>query len=115
MNNMELLVFILNDSEQLENIMVEFNNIGINGSTIIDSVGMANVLSTCEELSMFSSLQMLLNKGKTSNKTVLTVLGKEQVDSAIEIINKVTGGLNHPGTGIAFTLPLGRVIGGSFN
>lgn len=112
---MELLVFILNDSEQLEEIMVEFANMGIRGSTIIDSVGMANVLSTCEELSMFSSLQMLLNKGKTSNKTVITVLKQEKVDKAIEIINKVTGGLKHAGTGIAFTVPLGQVIGGSFN
>ena len=57
---MELLVFVINDTRELEDIMIEFTNVGISGSTIIDSVGMANVLSTCEEASMFSSLQLLL-------------------------------------------------------
>lgn len=112
---MELLVFVINDTRELEDIMIEFTNVGISGSTIIDSVGMANVLSTCEEASMFSSLQLLLNKGQTPKKTVLTVLEKEQVDKAIEVINKVTGGLDPAGKGIAFTIPVGRVIGGSFN
>lgn len=112
---MELLVFILNDSDTLEKIMVEFANMGIKGSTIIDSVGMANVLSSCEESSLFSSLSMLMNKGRTSNYTVLTVLRKEKVNKALEIINDVTGGLDKAGTGIAFTVPLGQVIGGSFN
>lgn len=112
---MELLVFILNDSNQLEKIMVEFANLDIKGSTIIDSVGMANVLSGCEELSIFSSLNMLTNKGRTSNVTVLTVLKKEKINQALAVINDVTGGLDKAGTGIAFTIPLGQVIGGSFN
>lgn len=112
---MELLVFVINDRSYLEDIMVEFTNIGISGSTIIDSVGMANILTNCEEASMFSSLELLLNKGRRNNKTVFTVLQEEQVDKAIDIINKITGGLDEPGRGIAFTIPLGRVFGGSFN
>jgi len=48
------------------------------------------------------------------NKTVFTVLKKERIEQALEIINKVTGGLNGPGNGIAFTIPVNRVIGGSF-
>lgn len=111
---MEVLIFVLNDSRDLEEIMVEFTNIGISGSTIIDTVGMANILSSCEEASMFSSLQLLLNKGRASNKTVFTVLSKDKVEKALEIIENVTGGLNGPGNGIAFTIPINRVIGGSF-
>ncbi|KEZ85732.1 hypothetical protein IO99_13080 [Clostridium sulfidigenes] len=111
---MEVLIFVLNDPRDLEEIMVEFTNIGISGSTIIDTVGMANILSSCEDASMFSSLQLLLNKGRSSNKTVFTVLKKERIEQALEIINKVTGGLNGPGNGIAFTIPVNRVFGGSF-
>lgn len=112
---MELLIFVLNDDANLEKIMLEFNKAEINGSTIIDSVGMANILTSSEDANMFSSLQLLLNKGKTYKKTILTVLESKQVDVALEIINKITGGLDKPGKGIAFTVPVGRVVGGSFN
>ncbi len=110
---MEVLIFVLNDPRDLEEIMIEFTNIGISGSTIIDTVGMANILSSCEDASMFSSLQLLLNKGRSSNKTVFTVLKEERIEQALEIINKATG-LNGPGNGIAFTIPVNRVFGGSF-
>lgn len=112
--SMELLVFVINDTRELEDIMVEFTNVGISGSTIIDSVGMANILTSCEEASMFSSLKLLLNKSETPKKTVLTVLEENKVDKAIEIIERVTGGLSAAGKGIAFTVPVGKVVGGAF-
>ena len=45
---MELLITILEETENIEDIMLEFTKLGIKGSTIIDSQGMANILSECE-------------------------------------------------------------------
>lgn len=107
---MELLVTILDESENIEDIMLEFTKLGIKGSTIIDSLGMANVLSECEDFSLFSSLKLLMNDGRAEKKTILTVLNSSMVDSAISAIKKFVD-IDAPGSGIIFTLPVGRVVG----
>ena len=107
---MELLVTILDESENIEDIMLEFTKLGIKGSTIIDSLGMANVLSECEDFSLFSSLKLLMNDGRAEKKTILTVLNSSMVDSAISAIKKFVD-IDAPGSGIIFTVPVGRVVG----
>ena len=107
---MELLVTILDESENIEDIMLEFTKLGIKGSTIIDSLGMANVLSECEDFSLFSSLKLLMNDGRAEKKTILTVLNSSMVDSAISAIKKFVD-IDAPGSGIIFTIPVGRVVG----
>lgn len=107
---MELLVTILDESENIEDIMLEFTKLGIKGSTIIDSLGMANVLSECEDFSLFSSLKLLMNDGRAEKKTILTVLNSSMVDSAISAVKKFVD-IDAPGSGIIFTLPVGRVVG----
>lgn len=107
---MELLVTILDESENIEDIMLEFTKLGIKGSTIIDSLGMANVLSECEDFSLFSSLKLLMNDGRAEKKTILTVLNSSMVDSAISAVKKFVD-IDAPGSGIIFTIPVGRVVG----
>lgn len=108
---MELLVTILEENENIEDIMLEFTKLGIKGSTIIDSQGMANILSECEEFNLFSSLKLLMNDGRAQKKTILTVLKSNMVDSAIKAIKSVVKDLDAPGGGIIFTVPVGRVEG----
>lgn len=108
---MELLITILDESENIEDIMLEFNKLGIKGSTIIDSLGMANILSGCEEANIFSSLKLLMNDGRAEKKTILTVLRSDMVDLAIGAIKSVVKDLEAPGGGIIFTVPVGRVEG----
>ena len=112
---MELLVTILDEEQDIEEIMLEFTKLNIKGSTIIDSVGMANILSENEEFNLFSSLKLLMNDGRPEKKTILTVLKSEQVDSAIAAIKKVVKELDQPGGGIIFTVPVGRVEGIPYN
>lgn len=107
---MELLITILDQSENIEDIMLEFTKLGIKGSTIIESQGMANILSESEEFNLFSSLKLLMNDGRAEKKTILTVLNSSMVDSAIAAIKKFVD-IDAPGSGIIFTLPVGRVVG----
>ncbi|MGL4730819.1 MAG: hypothetical protein ACRCW0_04460 [Clostridium sp.] len=109
---MEMLISVLNDIGHVENIIKEFNENGICGATIIDSTGMAEVLSTMEEeVAMFGSLKLFLNQGTYANKTIFTVLEEKKIQLAVDIINKVVGNLSKPGGGIIFTIPVNRVIG----
>lgn len=112
---MELLISVLNDMNHVEEVIKSFNEVGIHGATIIDSTGMAEILSTIEEeIPMFGSLKMFLNKGRHANKTIFTVLKHEQVDVAIDTIKDVVGDLSKPGGGIVFTIPVNRIEGVSF-
>lgn len=112
---MQVLIMVLNKTNYLEDIIKELNNCEIKGATIMDSTGMAKILTSCgEELPMFGSLKMLLNEKRPFSKTIFTVLKDEQVKIAINAIKSVVGDLTKPGVGILFTLPVNHVEGISF-
>ncbi len=106
---MKLLVLILNKVEKLEEVLEGFLEIGITGATIIDTVGMGHILS--EEVPIFLGLRFMFTGAKPHNKTILSTIKDEKEDQAIELLKKVLGDLNQPGTGIVFTLPVDRVEG----
>ena len=108
---MELLVLILNKTEYLKDLLSEFVEHGIKGATILDSQGMAHNLYEYNELKFVGSLRMLLDPDHKESKTVLLVIEKEKIPVVSQIVNKVTGGLNHPDTGIIFTLPVNYIEG----
>ena len=66
---------------------------------------------TVEPPSIFGSLRQYLNPDHENNKTVFTLLRDEQVQTAIDIVNKETGGLGRPNVGIVFTLPVSHTEG----
>ena len=65
---MKLLVLILNKVEKLEEVLEGYLEVGISGSTIIDSVGMGHVLS--EEVPIFAGLRFMFAGAKPHNKII---------------------------------------------
>ena len=110
---MELLVLILIKVECLGEILSEFMRSGLGDATVLDSYGMLQTLdaNSVEPPPIFSSLRHFVNRSQSGNKTVLLVIKKERVAQACEIIEKVTGGLSRPNTGIVFTLPISSALG----
>lgn len=107
-SKMEVLVIVLNKIDLLDDLMVEFNNNGIRGATIIDSMGMIKVLADehPEDIPLFGSLKMMLNENRPFNKTIFTVLDSEKIPIAMDCVKKVVGDLNKNGVGIMFTVPV---------
>jgi hypothetical protein len=104
---MKMLVLVLNKVDKLESLLFSFSESGIKGATVLDSYGMAKVLSDNEEeLPLFASLRMLLNEKRPFNKTIFTILDDIQVSTAINCIRTIVGDLSKPGIGILFTIPL---------
>lgn len=103
---MQLLVLVLNKIEVLEELLEEFSANKIKGATILDSKGMAHSLSEFHELKFMASLRMILDPEHSESKTIFLVLEEEQIKLVSEIVNKVTGGLDKPDTGVLFTLPV---------
>lgn len=106
---MKLLILILNKVEKLEEVLEGFLEIGITGATIIESVGMGQILS--HEVPIFAGLRFMFAGAKPHNKTIISVIKNEKENEAINILKKILGDLGQAGTGIVFSLPLDRVEG----
>ena len=95
---MQVFVFVLNRTEHLEHLLQEFSDHGLRGATVLDSKGMAR-------------LRAFLESERKSSKTIFCVMEDEKVELARQIVNRVTGGLDTPDTGIMFAMPLTMVEG----
>ena len=111
--SMQMLTFVLNNIDLLEDVISELNNAGIHGATILDSTGMGRLLynSRNENIPIFGSLRMILNNNRPFNKTIFTVLKDSEVQIAINAIKAVVGDLSQPDAGILFTIPVNFVEG----
>ena len=108
---MQVFVFVLNRTEHLEHLLQEFSDHGLKGATVLDSKGMARILIDSDEMPMFSGLRAILEPERKSSKTIFCVMEDEQVQLARDIVNRVTGGLDHPDSGIMFAIPTTFVEG----
>ena len=108
-NSMQLLIAVINEPEKLDEILAGFIEIGITGATILSSEGMGALLS--HDIPVFAGLKTLINRSRPQNRTILSVVDESLVDPAIALLQEVCGNLAVPATGIAFTIPIGRVIG----
>lgn len=106
---MHLLVAVINQEEKLDDVLAGFLELGITGATVIQSEGMGRVLS--HEIPIFAGLQTLLSRSRPQNQTIFSVMDSAKVDAAFVLLQEVCGDLANPATGIAFSLPLDRVVG----
>lgn len=102
---MKLLVFILNNEEYLEEVLEAYIEAGVTGSTIIDSEGMGRFLTY--EVPLFAGFKEFMKGNKPYNKTILSVVRNEAtIEKVTSLVDEIIGGLENPGTGIMFTLPV---------
>lgn len=103
---MQVFTLVLNRTEHLEHLLQEFQKNGIGGATVLDSKGMARILHSEDEMPVFYGLRSIMAPERRSSKTVFVVLPDEKVEAARKIVNAITGGLDHPDSGIMFAVPI---------
>lgn len=107
---MQLLVTVINQAEALDDVLSGFLELGITGATIINSEGMARILT--HDVPLFAGIQMLISRSRAQNYTIFSVIDDDaKVDAAFAVIQDVVGNMAEPGTGIVFTVPVTRVEG----
>jgi len=107
---MKLLVFVLNNEEYLEKVLEVYVEAGVAGATILDSEGMGRFLAY--EVPLFAGFKEFMKGNRPYNKTIISVIRDESViENLKKNIDKLTGGLNKPGTGIMFTVPVDWAVG----
>ncbi|HHV98348.1 MAG TPA: hypothetical protein GXX36_02040 [Clostridiaceae bacterium] len=110
---MQLLIYVLNNEELLDDLLESFLEAGIKGATILESTGMARELASNgnHQIPIFGSLKLMLNEVRPHNRTIFVALEDEQVDTCIGCIKDVVGDLNKPDAGIVLTVPITRIEG----
>ncbi len=107
---MHLLVAVVNQVEALDDVLSGFLELGITGATIINSEGMAHVLT--HDIPLFAGIQTLISRSRAQNYTVFSVIDDvSKMEAAFELIQDVCGNLAAPGTGIVFAVPITRAAG----
>ena len=113
---MEILFFVLNDVDKLDEFLIKLSERGLKGATILTSAGMAksiydSSLSNKKENIIINSLKILLNNNSEENKTIFTLVNEQQRQIFIDVVKEVIGPLNKKNTGIMFTIPVNSVYG----
>jgi len=107
---MKLLIFVLNHTEKLEDVVSAYVELGIPGATIVDSVGLGSVLS--RELPIFAAFQSLMRESRASNKMLLSVVEDDLDEAAVvQVLEDICGPLSRSGGGLLFTVPVGSAYG----
>ncbi len=103
---MQLVFIVLNQVEHLDDLLRRFGEEGIKGATFCDSKGMAHELVEHNEFRFLGSLREMLNPSRKESKTIFTVVADDKVEVIARVAREVTGGLDHPDTGVLFAVPV---------
>jgi nitrogen regulatory protein P-II 1 len=104
-----LLVAVINDPEKLDEILSGLLELGVTGATVVPSEGMGRLLSN--DIPIFAGLQAFLAGSRPQNRMIFSVVPQSLVDPTLSLLQDVCGNLASPATGIAFVLPVERVVG----
>jgi nitrogen regulatory protein PII len=105
----KLLFVILNKPERLQDLMVIFVELGIKGATVLDSVGMGQILT--HDVPIFAGLRGLLTGTRPQNKTLMILLTEEMIPLVVEAFEEAVGPLSEPGNGVIFAVPVEQICG----
>ena len=106
---MQLLLFVLNKEEHLDEILELFLELDISGATIINSIGMGRILA--HDIPIFAGFRNLMQESRPGNKTIMTIVSDEKVSLVVKGIEQICGNLDEAGSGVLITLPVGMVKG----
>ncbi len=106
---MRLFFLVLNKTEKIDALLSEFASKRICDATVVESMGMASMLSQKYDdydIPLLASLRQYLNPERTKNYTLFAVIKDEQLQEIVETIESVIGDLNAENTGIVFSVPI---------
>lgn len=106
---MQLLILILNEEERLDDVLSAFVECGITEATIVDSVGMGEVL--VHDVPIFAGLRHLLGGERPYNKTIFAIIKDEEFAEVAAVIEDICGPFGEPGGSILLALPISEIRG----
>ncbi len=106
---MELLICILKDYRRLDELLLGFLELGVTGATVVEGRGFGQIIGS--EVPIFASLRGLFPGSAQNSHVISCVIEERLVEPCFEMVERILGPLDQPGTGIAFTVPVNKVRG----
>lgn len=103
---MQVVFFVLNKVELLDDVLAKLKKAGVTGGTIIDSIGMVKKIEESTESYILGSLRLFLDDPRPESKTIFFIINDNQVDIVRKTIDEAVGGISKPNTGILFGFPI---------
>jgi len=109
---MYIIMFVLDDPQQLDNVLDAWDEIGVRGVTIIESTGIQRRLKQRKRIPMRFSIDPISFGGEEGNYTLFTIVKSiDLIDKLTAATEKIVGNLEDPNTGILIAWPLNYVKG----
>jgi len=109
-----LLLLVLDEIEKFPAILEAWNQVGVPGVTVLDSVGTRQLQARIsrDDMPLMPSLRSLFAADEDHNRTLFSVIQDDEVlERAITAAQKIVGDFMQPHTGILFVVPVSRTWG----
>ena len=111
----KLIVAVLTSLETCHDVIHLWEELGVPGATILDSIGMRHLKERHahrDDLPLIPSLRSVLEQEEYNHRTVFSVVPDAfDVDDLIERTDKLAGNFETDHTGIIFVTPVVQVKG----
>jgi nitrogen regulatory protein PII len=112
---MYLILFVLNDPDRLEDLLIAWEENGVQGATVLFSTGLGRIRELDgwrDDMPLIPSLKDFYELPENMNRTIFTIVNDDaQVDAVVAATNKVVGELDERETGVLLVLPVARAYG----
>ncbi len=106
--NQKLLIVILYEEDFFYDILDYFLEAGLDGATIIDSVGMGQYIS---KMPLFASYIGFMDQQKNHSRTLLVTVPENRLSALIDGIESITGDLDRKQGAMVIALDIGFMKG----
>jgi hypothetical protein len=103
-----LVVAILKEVEYVDHLLSLFIDHDVRGATVLEARGMAEHLAA--HMSLFAGFKSAF-KAVGHSQLILTLVPVERTAEVLELVRTAAGGMQIPGSGIAFAVDVPAVVG----
>lgn len=112
---MYLILFVLDNPDQLEDLLIAWEEKGIQSATVLFSTGLGRIRQLDgwrDDMPLIPSLSDFYEIPENMNRTIFTTVKDEaQADAIVETTKKVVGNLDEGESGLLLILPVARAYG----
>ena len=111
---MSMILFVLHDTEKLDELLAAWQEAGAPGVTILESTGVGRIRQNealREDTPLMPSLEDFYPDPEHMSRTMFTIVREEMVADIVAATQRVTGDLSEPNTGLLAVLPTVAVYG----
>jgi nitrogen regulatory protein PII len=112
---MYMILFVLNDPDRLEDLLIAWEENGVQGATVLFSTGLGRIRELDgwrDDMPLIPSLRDFYELPENMNRTIFTIVNDDaQVDAVVAATKKVVGELDERETGLLLILPIARAYG----